>query len=133
VTTETLQAGRELDALVAEKVMGYKWDGVRDDLGETRILYVPGTNWCAVDCTDAEPPRYTDILPKFSTDIAAAWAVVEAMERRGWNVTVQRTWEGYRCEMDDMRATHAAVVDPRDGHGPLAICRAALAALEDES
>lgn len=60
---ESLKPGRELDALIAEKVMGWKppefIDGVslerrwKNDRGEF------------------------DSLPRYSTDIAAAWEVVE--------------------------------------------------------
>ena len=54
-----MKAGRELDALVAEKVMGMR----------------PGTEDCWVDPASS----YGGQLPlaHYSTDIAAAWAVVE--------------------------------------------------------
>lgn len=47
-----MNAGRELDALVAEKVMGY----------------------------EVNREGYTGYLPSFSTDIAAAWDVVEKLD-----------------------------------------------------
>lgn len=48
---------RELDALVAEKVMGKKWSGARWGRGA---------------------------LPHYSTDIAAAWQVVEKLQADGF-------------------------------------------------
>ena len=53
---DKLEAGRELDALVAEKVFNY--DG---------ICQVAG-------CSERHDPRY-------STDIAAAWLVVEKLQQ----------------------------------------------------
>jgi len=70
MTTEKqeLAAGGELDALVAEKVMG----GVRTDPGSYRYPEAPsrraGVYW----------------LPQYSTSIADAWLVVEKMREKGW-------------------------------------------------
>lgn len=70
---ETLVAGRELDALVAEKVMDFPIERFPED--GYSIMRVPGTNWAAVE-TEYGIARYTEFLPAFSTDIAAAWEVL---------------------------------------------------------
>src|SRR5688572_11412393 len=66
-----MKPGRELDALVAEKVMGLAWDTFTDDYGEQ--LYVL---W---DRKKVGGPPAGDLwpLPRYSEDIAAAWEVVE--------------------------------------------------------
>jgi len=65
-----MKPGRELDALVAEKVMGWK------------------TNWLKTDWWEEINPnthRHKGLVKDFkpSTDIAAAWEVVEKMFERG--------------------------------------------------
>jgi hypothetical protein len=62
-----MNTGRELDALVAEKVMG--WRDVSDGYGTPP----EATLWEAIH-----------IIPHYSTDIAAAWQVVERMRDQGW-------------------------------------------------
>jgi len=57
-----MEAGRELDALVAEKVMGADW--MREHY--PAMMRVGGAR-----------------LAPFSTDIAAAWRVVEALREKG--------------------------------------------------
>jgi hypothetical protein len=91
---DEMPAGREMDALVAEKVMGNKLeygcfidDGYADDCV---------TDIC--DCAIAESLhkekekfpdkcqywRELDPLP-YSTDIAAAWEVVKKLKEKGWS------------------------------------------------
>jgi hypothetical protein len=65
-----LNPGRELDALVAEKVMGRRF---------TRHLCEPGT----------PPHEWVDSdVPEYSTDIAAAWGVVEKLREHFAGVEV---------------------------------------------
>lgn len=135
------EAGRELDALVAEKVMGLppsawpppcirhhrtddaEWDSGSQEAG----------GWCytcntMISSVDREPPAY-------STDISAAWEVVEKLkERHGVKVMggpddeggceiwcCDITAYGYRPFQDHSWSDAAATA-------PLAICRAALQA-----
>jgi hypothetical protein len=72
-----MDAGRELDALVAEKVMGWmrvnsphKITGAN---GEPSGLEPIGGGYATFA-----------VVPHYSTDIAAAWQIVEMMERRGY-------------------------------------------------
>ena len=96
-----MEAGRELDTLVAEKVMGLNVD---------RSMMHNG-------------PSYFD-PPAYSTDIAAAWLVVEKLrethdvELRGYQPYEPNNWQ--------------VVVDSEfytEGTAPHAICLAALKAV----
>jgi len=119
-----LPAGRELDVLVAKKVMGWTKPkgGRRDPLTGKRPV------WREL------PFEYVD-TPHFSTDIAAAWEVVEKFAGqvtiqgpisvgfnegesypKCWTVGfTKNAWNNIRCEAET---------------APLAICRAALRAVE---
>lgn len=82
-----MKPGRELDALVAEKVMGWKKDRVR--VGRNSG---DGTTFWTIDALRfgdrihaLEPhdqPLNVPGLPPYSTDIAAAWEVVDNMRAR---------------------------------------------------
>lgn len=64
-----MEAGRELDALVAERVMG----------GRTLMH-----NGFSINVLTGESaPEYLDATPRYSTSIADAWSVVEAMRAKG--------------------------------------------------
>ena len=119
---------RERDALVAEKVMGW-----------TNIRWDAGTTWMR-DCLDAwigEPPEgepynnWPESLYEFTTDISAAWQVVEAVDplmgNSPWDFVLARTDGGWICNF------HAEWFEQvADGYeaptAPLAICIAALKA-----
>ena len=134
---DEMPAGRELDALVAKKVMGWRITAWND--GEpwgNREVFPPfePINGIPADCDcishseAGEPPHY-------STDIAAAWEVVEKMEA---------------CPYPHGAEIGSAYVDGLDGYivafgrggpepidvaefavtAPLAICRAALKAVD---
>lgn len=103
MTTTELQAGRELDALVAEKVMGW----------------VPGAGF--------ESAHYW----AFSTDIREAWQVIDRMAADNMSVSVHNRaygpwacWVGQRLGSSDEQ-----IAFERGETAALAICRAALAAL----
>jgi hypothetical protein len=110
-----MKAGRELDALIAARVMG--WTGVRiDHPGGEEIRM--GTS----------PEGKGGVVRHYSTDIGAAWAVVEKMRAAGWSFTLQ-PYPG---------ATTWDVIFGRFGSGawardiadaPYAICLAALRAV----
>lgn len=80
MTDTSLPAGRELDALIAEKVFGIttRW---RD-----------GSNY------GGDPTRYLEYgkqtlgvgtqVPNYSTDILAAWEIVEAMKSNGFQFAI---------------------------------------------
>jgi hypothetical protein len=64
-----VKAGRELDALVAEKVMGKTIIYLRTALLDREPF---------IEC-DPEQGSHLSLLPWYSTDIAAAWEVVEKL------------------------------------------------------
>ena len=131
---DKLEAGRELDALVAEKVMGWREDAYH-------YWADPGggdeTFWVVAGSTEDHPGNRA-WCP--STDISAAWGVVEHVRRmhparvwfelyapRGdlpWTAvffTRCLEWEDSMYEMGSDR-----IIPSSGKEAPLAICRAAL-------
>jgi hypothetical protein len=133
---DTLDAGRELDAMVAERVMGWRWLNYRWHDGTSKQLLWP---------SDAdEQPRGDDfdrlydgrLVPwdiNYSTDIAAAWQVVEHFhEQRGWFVSIQSDG-GWNFHNNGTTKGWEVTIG-REGEAfaptlPLALCRAALKAV----
>lgn len=121
-----MDAGRELDALVAEKVMGFN--------KVTEIV------------VDHEPPHelyrapdgrgyYPNRIPLYSTSIADAWQVVEKLAREGKHLALQAPGsldmnECYR-RFKQWTADFTYDIDSegRADTAPLAICLAALKAV----
>ncbi|MGH7452600.1 MAG: hypothetical protein ACRENG_14735, partial [bacterium] len=60
---DSLKAGRELDALIGRELFGTNYEFVYDD------YLIP----------DPEDPIAYDVCPHYSTDIAAAWQVIEKL------------------------------------------------------
>ena len=115
---DDLKAGREMDALVAEKVMEAKpcdkW--VRFN---TRSMVKFNECEHAVCFPPMEGP------PHYSTKISAAWEVVEKMDLLAFGMLGQNKngeWAVWNNGEDEL-----PIFDPT---APLAICRAALAAKE---
>ena len=104
-------AGRELDAEIAVKVMGLQNVGYQSNAHHTEFEpHTDGTNIRRVQ------------LRHYSTDIAAAWLVVEAMQERDGLV-----WEFFA----DGITRGPSPLGWSDAQGTsLAICLAALNALE---
>lgn len=144
VNYEELPAGRELDALVAERLFKWRWFNVvgvavlvpprvEEDWLQRPSLYTPidGSNGLErehIDCV-----RFHDSskggnqileFPHFSTDIAAAWLVVEELHRRQLAVEIHYAyWNSPYVKIRTMAET---VGDAVTETVPLAICRAAL-------
>lgn len=132
-----MEAGRELDALVAEKVMGCKIDrsyveGWPNWIGGPR--YRCGCGNYAHACGDddiAEP-----LLNFYSTDIAAAWEVVERIKHLKdpdpMEVWIYETRsKGVTCEVYwDLGSRLAGRGQVTAATAPLAICLAALQAVQ---
>ncbi len=113
-----LLAGRELDTVVAKKVFGLI---VLGPYGPT----IAEMEFAYRDVKDFDCSRicYQVDLPHYSTDIAAAWEVVEKLrlsvwpnERGGWNC-------GRKPMEEDSSWAHGA-------SAPLVICHAALLTAE---
>lgn len=126
---DTMKAGREMDALIAEKAMGWK----REE------YYL-----CGVETTGLVGPgglRYVDDYPHYSTDIGAAWQVIEKLRVQGVCLRIDPRGDGYSVRT--MNDEEVPLSWTKEGHlnwdvpsvteieaaAPLAICRAALNAI----
>lgn len=106
-----LKAGRELDKLIAEKVMGWNFSDA------AQAWYPPNLHPLSNVLGHA--------IPSYSTDIVAAWKVVERLIKDGHACDVLYD-HGWSCH-SDLRG--------RREYGetaPHAICLAALAIVDQE-
>lgn len=112
-----MDAGRELDTLIAEKVMGYHRATESEPYWNSLAVWVEenGERW--------------EQIPDYSTDIAAAWQVVEHLHGR---VVIDHWSRGAYKVMIYLPAKPPSVEASAES-APLAICRAALAALSRSS
>lgn len=133
-----MEAGRELDALVAEKVMGGKTHGETSE--PCRLCRGLGFSHPAEPC---EACQHTGTVPviyelRYSTDIAAAWEVVERLEQDGWELFLDRiigpkrgetAWYAvFRADWKEdwgLKPSRVALSGPGVS-APLAICLASL-------
>ena len=106
--------GRDLDEEIAERVLGWQRPTREFQPWDMMPKEHPG---CCL-CTPFE-------VPHFSTEMAAAWRVVDAFASKGWYVEVQHV----DTHRDKWRA-HFGAWSVATDTAPLAICRAALAAVE---
>ena len=128
-----MNAGRELDALVAEKVMeqSVTWFG----LGEDKSLMFSDT----IDRNE-ERRRRGEMLwgypgggdvPEYSTNMTAAWEVVDRMRADAWFVDLEDssslTYGPWWCQF--ARSRYTAKGESTGQTAPHAICLAALKAL----
>ena len=127
-----MEAGRELDALIAEKVMGQDTRWLEVLHGEHRLVWFK-QNW-----------GYGDDVPHYSTRIQDAWLVVEKMTGDGFcpalifddNGSWVMAFDGIQNlpEDDDPLITSFCIESKMIADtAPLAICLAALKAVEDKS
>ena len=96
---------REIDALVAEKVMGITL------IGKDMAAYLN------------EETQFMMPIPFYSTDIAAAWEVVEKVNDLGWNISFDPIPQEWITDFDEHQDW---VVSNKTA--PMAICLAALKA-----
>lgn len=123
---DEMPAGRELDALVAEKVMGYSV--YRDPAGYMyRFVLVPQN-------AGPDNPPFCDtqleLVQPFSTDIAAAWQVVTKMRERDYWVFMGIFPSYSYVLFTEDKSPLEYRADTGVNEVPLAICRAALKAVE---
>lgn len=134
-----LEAGRELDALIAERVMGwlrsrgcckpetFEWDA-------RGVVLVPPDHFKDYQRPaeiPSDPITNFGTTPSYSTDIASAWEVVQALEDRGLIAAVMRYRPYWRVEFLPVAESDSRTFAP--GMAPttaLAICRAALEAVQ---
>ncbi len=132
-----MKEGREMDAAIAERIFGWQWF----NHPEKSIRYFrPEAVFRYGAIAEGDLIEYTDQLPHYSTDISAAWLVVERLISFGYptiTVSFSKGHQGYiatvwRNETDpeyEAGRYLASVMDERLS-APLAICLAALKALE---
>ncbi len=111
----------ELDARIAKDVMG------------RRVTVNAYGEW--LEFYGDYPNGFYAKLRPYSTEIQVAWRVVERMQERGYAASFYVCDDGYVAEFRHVEETEHATatrVDPREGGMPLAICKAALAALDTE-
>lgn len=104
---------RELDAKVAEKVMGW-W-----------AIMLPADDRMVASGIPPKEGHEREGVPHYSTSIEAAWEVVEKMHQEWWFTLVQGP-DGWLADFyNDMDVRHRAKAKT----APEAICLAALKAV----
>lgn len=138
-TPDTLPAGRELDAEVAEKVMGWRWiklkiNGVVAIFSPERAADWISHNVC-IDVTGKESDferasdwDRADCLPAYSTEPAAMMRVVEVLRERFGVVEMSGIGNQWFCRVRGI-CEHGDAA--RSETLPLAVARAALAAVKE--
>jgi hypothetical protein len=122
--TQTLVAGRGLDALIAEKVFGWTDLIVGDNVISGAAGTPPNT-----EAQQKELPSwstYWETVPHFSTDINVAWAILDRFVGDRQYVQVEYEDDGgwkWRCAIGAFHEASAS-------SPPEAICLAALKAVE---
>lgn len=143
----TALTGRELDAAVAEYVMG--WRGTE----AVHWGWKPSPEWCGMPPEEQKERAIfasgRGIVPYYSTFIRESWEVVEKLRSLGWLVVLKAMPEGFPFRFqDDETKVHRRYVcsanwmpiktpgDCRryihanpysfDDSAPLAVCRCAL-------
>ncbi|MEJ7617966.1 MAG: hypothetical protein WKF30_13610 [Pyrinomonadaceae bacterium] len=146
-----LEPGRDLDALIAEKV--FKWRALYAQGGVVRELWPPTVDPFSpkLDWSQcAEPPDW-GLVPYYSTSIADAWRIVVKMtDRMGSTTYPDFAWEGplYKPPTKDLGDERCPlgtscwfVVVESAGERrifcaetpPLVVCQAALNLIESEA
>lgn len=125
-----MPAGKEMDTLVAEKVMGlcaHDWKLIsNDDDGVCRICQK-----CHLEFWRLRPPVYGAHYGSYSTDISAAWEVVEKLSQT-YGVEVSLYDKLASCKIlkevkNDWK--YELIAEQIYESTPLAICRSALLAV----
>ena len=130
-----MEAGYELDSLIATEVMGWSR---QEETPDGYICEDGGADWISSDGKDwwCNACDQESGFPRFSTDLAIAWKLMEklyddgwiagigslAQKPRGWRAELCNMWEAdfERCPTD---------IEANADSAPLAICRAALLAI----
>jgi len=119
-----MPAGREMDSLISEKVMG--WGNIRSGVWVGNPpSYMNNTGWRFGDHRDWEE------IPCYSTDIKTAWSLIEKLGQMGYTGHIE--WKGadreYAHTAEVVVNKSICMVGHAVGTAPLAICRAALMAV----
>lgn len=132
---------RELDALVAEKVMGWEW--VKDNPArgpshyrEQRFIeragFAESHPSFIVPAIGSEPVASWNEPPHYSTKIEGAWMVVEKLSGgRSENFSIHRTGDRWSARFRDIESPDKPDFSEADT-APKAICLAALKAVGEK-
>lgn len=129
-----LEPGPELDALVAEKVLGWSYQTFPGPMEHVRHWY--STSPCP---NDPAHESFMGRCPPYSTSIAHAWEVVPRIlgNHPDWLLgRDDRDGKEFWCfyeELGDVYDTYVGAVSPEGQDAPHAICLAALKAVEAAS
>lgn len=147
-----MDVGRELDALMAEKVMGWDWYTVvginvllppGHHYRERSVLATVGKHGTEDDidsmrfCSSRDGGYQMPIVPHYSTDIAAAWEVVEKLEELycfSIRTVRDQSDNKYVAELSPLHSARYTVPDKTyyayAATAPLAICLVAKQSAE---
>jgi hypothetical protein len=112
-----MQAGYELNKLIAEFVFGMKL--------EKNHGFAGGYYWVGNGVLFGDVPAHG--MPDYSTDISSAWEVVDKLVR--FSITIESFPKGVLCRFFGAGQTTAGDAVGWADTAPLAICRAALLAV----
>lgn len=114
-----MNAGRELDALVAEKVMGWQW--FPSSVNSEQLVLVPDqgavllVRWGQM---------VTELVPPYSTEIAAAWEVLERLRQPDYYEPSDGPWGRF---IDNLNYNYKHSISRlMFDLSPFVICHAAL-------
>lgn len=136
-------SGRELSALVAERVMGSVWDETRcRACGWPLAAFDDGG--CTIESCSQRPypARRADEPAQYSSSIEAAMQVVEKMWQMGWQAELVNCYMLNTPIVENVCMWYVRFIDNKNDMNnwsaeantlPEAICRAALAAIEGKN
>jgi ABA sandwich protein len=118
---------RALDALVAERIFGWRW--MRSSVSGRQAIFPMDQHpeWFTAPASRVEglANDWDCRLPHYSTDMAAAWLVVEKLKKAECRVIIRATPNdcGYDCEIEKSKSDWWSIGQES---APIAICQAAL-------
>ncbi len=125
MNTDDMKAGREMDILVAEKVMELipcdKW--TYSPMGPFAAFMNKNCDHVDGSCYDSKYPS------KYSTDIAVVWQVVEHFMSMDQGITIRGLFN-WECTIMGKNTNKIKWTEQYADTAPLAICRAALRVIE---
>jgi hypothetical protein len=126
-----MPAGREMDELVADKIIHWNHNHEINECEDGFYSY------CMI-C--GHEPRFEEIepgdcdgYPCYSTDISAAWEVIKEMQTKGYWVYLGVLSSYSYCIFTGKQSPKEYRVETGINETPLAICRAALLTVLEET
>lgn len=113
---ESMEAGREMDAECA-RVSGW-----------VQVEQLPDSNWAGR--SKGNPNRLAEYIPAFSTDLAAAMTLLDALP---YSHAVKRIGTELSCSIYLPIHSKPATIRATGETRPLAVCRARLLLAESEA